>query len=262
MFEAWEAEPEPVDAAVRRENLSIEVHGTLAWATFQEIVDTGPNPLAVPSHSLNFRLLENTDGQWRILFHGCWAEPLRNSEAPAIEVLPDARVVWLNSAAQTRLKTFGGLTISNGKLRASRPSLNAGLHNAISGAHNLTGFGKFNQAARNAGGDVKFPVVLGEQDDGALLLCWVKVADGRVYILFDHDRDLSRNIDIAQTIYGLSDAQTETVRHIAHGMDLSDTAAALGITKNTARTHLRRVYDKVGVSSQIELLRLLISFDS
>lgn len=261
VFEAMDAEPAQVDAEVRLENIEIELRGDLAWATFEEIVASASNPHAAPSFSHNFRLLEKAGGQWRILFHGCWAEPLRDTETPALEVSADGHVAWLNPAARERLKTFKGLTISNGRLRASKPTWNKGLQNAIAGAHHLTGFGKFNPAASQGDGEVRFPVVLGESDEGALLLCWVKVADGRVYILFGADRDLSRQIEIAKAIYGLSQAQTGMMEHIANGLDVSDAARALGITKNTARTHLRRVYGKVGVNSQIELLRLLISFD-
>ncbi|MFK8035965.1 MAG: LuxR C-terminal-related transcriptional regulator [Hyphomicrobiales bacterium] len=262
VFEAMDAEPEPVKADVRLENLEIELNGTVAWATFEEMVESTSNPLAAPNHSHNFRLLEHSDGQWRILIHGCWAEPLRDTDTPAIEVSADGQVLWLNNAAQSRLKSFRGLTISNGKLRASRRSWDAGLQNAISGAHNLTGFGEYNRAKSEGAGEVSFPVVLGENDDGALLLCWAKVADGRVYILFGSDRNLSKQIKIAQAIYGISKTQTEIIEHIAQGLDLTDAAVELGITKNTARTHLRRVYEKVDVSSQIELLRLLISFDT
>ena len=260
VFEAMDGEPEPVEAEVRFENLEIETSGNLAWTTYEEVVASTSNPLATPSHSHNFRLLENTDGQWRILFHGCWAEPLRDTGTPAIEVSEDGQVVWLNEAAQSELKSFRGLTISNGKLRASKPSWNAELQEAISGAHNLTGFGEYNRAKSAGGGEVSFPVVLGERDDGALLLCRVKVADGRVYILFGGNRGLSKQVEVVQAIYGLSRSQTGIIEQITKGMDLAEAADALGVTKNTARTHLRRVYEKVGVNSQIELLRLIVGF--
>ena len=260
VFEAMDGEPEPVKAEVRFENLEIETSGNLAWTTYEEVVASTSNSLATPSHSHNFRLLENANGQWRILFHGCWAEPIRDTETPAIEVSEYGQVFWLNEAAKSELKSFRGLTISNGRLRASKPSWNAELQEAISGAHKLTGFGEYNRAKSVGGGEVCFPVVLGEKDDGALLLCWVKVADGRVYILFGGNRGLSKQIEVVQAIYGLSKSQAGIIEQITKGMDLAEAADALGVTKNTARTHLRRVYEKVGVNSQIELLRLIVSF--
>ena len=262
VFEAMDAEPDPVEAEVRLDNLEIEVGGNLAWATYEEIVTSASNPRATPSHSHNFRLLEHINGEWRIVFHGCWAEPLRDTQDPALEVAVDGRVLWMNEAAEAELKVFEGLALSNGKLRASKPSWNAKLYDAISGAHNLTAFGSYNRAKSAGGGEVKYPVVLGENDDGGLMLCWVKVADGCVYILFGPGSDLSEQIDIFQAIFSLSKAQTDIVRLIAKGMELSEAAEALGVTKNTARTHLRRVYEKVDVNSQIELLRLVISFST
>ncbi|KPA21642.1 Bacterial regulatory protein, luxR family [Shimia sp. SK013] len=262
VFEAMDAEPDPVQADVQLKNLEIHISNNVAWATYEEIVTSASNPRATPSHSHNFRLLEYGNGAWRILFHGCWAEPLRDTEDPALEVAKDGRVLWANDVATAELKNFRGLVISNGKLRASKPSWTSELHCAISRAHNLTAFGNYNRAKSEGGGEVQYPVVLGENNDGGLMLCWVKVVDARVYILFGSGSDLSKQIDVAQAIFALSKAQTDMVRLIAKGMELSDAAEALGVTKNTARTHLRRVYEKVGVNSQIELLRLIISFST
>lgn len=262
VFEAMDAEPDPVRADVRIDNLEIQVSDNHAWATYEEIVTSTSNPRATPSHSHNFRLLEHENEGWRIVFHGCWAEPLRDTEDPALEVAEDGRVLWMNDAADLELKNFGGLAISNGKLRASKPSWNAELYNAIAGAHNLTAFGNYNRAKNAGEGEVRYPVVLGENDDGGLMLCWVKVADARVYILFGPGSDLSKQIDVVQAIFALSKAQTDMVRLIAKGMELSEAAEALGVTKNTARTHLRRVFEKAGVNSQIELLRLIVSFST
>lgn len=262
VFDAMDAEPDPVDAEVRFENLDIQIGNDLAWATYEEIVTGTSNPRVTTSHSHNFRLLENKNGVWRILFHGCWTEEFRDTEDPAIEVAVDGRVLWMNDTATLALKSFKGLSLSNGKLRASKPSWDAKLQNAISGAHNLTAFGQHNRAKSAGGGEVKYPVVLGENEDGGLILCWVKVADARVYILFGQNSNLSAQIDVVQAIFALSKAQTDMVRMIAAGMELSEAAETLGVTKNTARTHLRRVYEKVGVSSQIELLRLVVSFST
>lgn len=262
VFDAMDTEPDPVEAEVRFDRLEIQVSENLAWATYEEIVKGASNPRVTTSHSHNFRLLEHKDGAWRILFHGCWAESFRDTEDPALEVALDGRVIWMNDAAKMALRTFNGLVISNGKLRASKPSWSSELQDAITGAHNLTAFGNYNRAKTAGGGEVKYPVVLGENEDGGLMLCWVKVADARVYILFGPSSDLSKQIDVVQAIFALSKAQTDMVRLIAEGMELSEAADALGVTKNTARTHLRRVYEKTGVNSQIELLRLVVSFST
>lgn len=260
VFGAMDDEPDPVQADVEMEKLAIDVNGDLAWATYEEIVTNTSNPLVAPSHSHNFRLLAREDGRWRILFHGCWAESLRDTDVPALEVTEEREVVWLNPSAAAELKSFTGLTVSHGILRATKPELDVHLRTAITGAHNLTGFGKFNRAKSEGGGEVSFPVVVGQKDDGSDLFCRVKVADGRVYVLFGREPNLSSQVDLVEAIYGLSKSQTEIAKKITQGLDLEAAAEALEITKNTARTHLRRVYEKVGVNSQIELIRLVAGF--
>ncbi|MEO0485355.1 MAG: DUF4440 domain-containing protein [Pseudomonadota bacterium] len=262
VFAAMDAEPDPVQADVRFDNLSIDVSGNTAWATYEEIVSSPSNPHATPTHSHNFRLLEKVSGHWRILFHGCWAEAERNADVPIIEVAKDGRVLWMSGAAQASLTDFAGLTVSNGILRPANPALNARFKDVIARAHGLTGFGAYNRAKSDSGGDVRFPVVLGEDEETAPLLCWVKVADGRVYVLFGTRKDLWRQIDVLKAIYGLSDAQTALVRLLTYGQAIDGAADTLGITRNTARTHLRRVYEKTGVSSQVALLRLVVSFSA
>ena len=260
IFESMDATPEPVHADIRRENITIDIHGDMSWAIFDEIATETENPLIAPSLSHNFRLLERKDDQWRILFHGCWAESHRDISSPAIEVQKDCRVVWLNTAASDCLREFEGLTISHGTLRATSPSWDRGLRETVSRSHKLTGFGQFSQVALAGENSVTFPVVLGEDDEGGLLTCWVRVADGRVYVLFGDNPDLSKQIKVAELLFGLSKTQTEIVLCIARGYDISGISAELEISRNTARTHLRRVFEKVGVRSQIELLRTLISF--
>ena len=87
----------------------------------------------------------------------------------------------------------------------------------------------------------------------------VSVRDGTTYLQFDSDGALDRRLSVAQAVFGLSDGQLRVARHIANGAGLKSTAEALGISVNTARTHLSRLYEKTGVSSQTALVKLLLS---
>ncbi len=260
VFDAMDAAGGAVEAEIHRENVCIEIRGSVAWATFDQMVSDTSDPFAPPNLSHNVRLLEFEDGRWRIVFHGVWSQSLRDIASPAIEVGPNCEVVWMNAEAARSLPDFAGFTVSNGTLRTMRPSWQESLLGTVQRAHALTRYGRYNIEASEGGGKVVFPVVLGEDEDGALLVCWVRVADGRVYILFGETPDLSNQIDVARVIFTLSDTQSDIVRLIALGFDLAEIAERLGVTKNTARTHLRRAFDKVGVHSQIELLRRLVSF--
>ena len=50
----------------------------------------------------------------------------------------------------------------------------------------------------------------------------------------------------------LTDREREVLEHIALGKTLDGVAGHLGISRNTAHTHLKRIYDKLGISSRAE----------
>jgi DNA-binding CsgD family transcriptional regulator len=45
---------------------------------------------------------------------------------------------------------------------------------------------------------------------------------------------------------------------LSQGKSVEEAAAAMGITVNTARAYLKRIYGKTGVRRQPELIRLLL----
>jgi len=60
-------------------------------------------------------------------------------------------------------------------------------------------------------------------------------------------------------IQQLSTREREIVEHLSGGRRVPEIASALGISPNTVRNHLKSVFRKLGVSSQVELLSLLAS---
>jgi DNA-binding CsgD family transcriptional regulator len=59
--------------------------------------------------------------------------------------------------------------------------------------------------------------------------------------------------------YGLTRAESRMVARLVGGATVCDTAKHLGISLNTARTHLKRAMAKTGVSRQADLVRLLLT---
>lgn len=59
-------------------------------------------------------------------------------------------------------------------------------------------------------------------------------------------------------MFGLTNAEAELASLLGQGLDLDDASATLGITKNTAKAHLRMVFSKTGVSRQSGLVRLML----
>ena len=64
---------------------------------------------------------------------------------------------------------------------------------------------------------------------------------------------------VISSFFGLTPAEAKLAYEMAHGDGLVACARRLGITSNTARTHLKHVFEKTGTRRQAELLRLLLS---
>ncbi|MTH96113.1 helix-turn-helix transcriptional regulator [Roseibium sp. RKSG952] len=57
--------------------------------------------------------------------------------------------------------------------------------------------------------------------------------------------------------FGLSGKEAELAFHLSATGSMQETLAHLSIKRNTAKTHLRRIYEKTGAQSQLELARLV-----
>lgn len=72
-----------------------------------------------------------------------------------------------------------------------------------------------------------------------------------------HDALASRSLGELSRLFELTTAERALVEHILSGASMADAETALGITANTARTHMKSIYRKTGARSQADLVRLL-----
>jgi DNA-binding CsgD family transcriptional regulator len=56
---------------------------------------------------------------------------------------------------------------------------------------------------------------------------------------------------------GLSEREMEIVRHILEGKTNSEIGELLFISVNTVKTHIKRIYTKLGISSRMQLMHLI-----
>ena len=63
--------------------------------------------------------------------------------------------------------------------------------------------------------------------------------------------------DDVRVAFGLTAAEFRLARKLASGFTLEDASAHLGISKNTARTQLRGLFEKTGTHRQSDLVALL-----
>jgi DNA-binding CsgD family transcriptional regulator len=65
--------------------------------------------------------------------------------------------------------------------------------------------------------------------------------------------------EILVKLYGLTRAEARLVTLLAQDLSLEDAAAALGVARTTAKTHLQRVFEKTGTNRQPQVVRLALS---
>jgi DNA-binding CsgD family transcriptional regulator len=249
-IEAYLSERNAYETTV--ENLQLRVNGDMAWATFDQLYPSSPHSIydtGGVSHEV--RVFERQDGRWLIVFWGVMHGSVVSDHLPILHVSADGDVLWRSPAAASVLEADDDLTIRNGKVRFRDAKVNEKLQAALRWA-----------AARDTyllPRRGTLPIVVDAGEGSAMKVYWV-VAEGGLIVLtlstpgIDEDR-----LNIATEIFGLSDSQKQLAAHVANGLSLNEIAEKMGITANTARTHLDRVYDKVGVRTQPALVRVLLS---
>jgi len=65
--------------------------------------------------------------------------------------------------------------------------------------------------------------------------------------------------ELLEKIYGLTPAESRVVGRILVGRTLEESARDLGVGRETVRTHLQRIFRKVGTTRQADLVRLLLA---
>ncbi|MDB5987427.1 MAG: helix-turn-helix transcriptional regulator [Nevskia sp.] len=65
--------------------------------------------------------------------------------------------------------------------------------------------------------------------------------------------------DLLRRLFGLTRVESRLSLALAEGLTLDEAAERLDVRRNTARTHLRSIFCKTGVSRQTSLVRLLIN---
>jgi DNA-binding CsgD family transcriptional regulator len=84
--------------------------------------------------------------------------------------------------------------------------------------------------------------------------------DNPAAVMFVSDPGNAVKIDRArlQCFYGLTPAEARIAALLAEGAHLEDVSDTLGISLYTARTHLKRIFSKVGTQTQADLVRLVL----
>jgi DNA-binding CsgD family transcriptional regulator len=162
-------------------------------------------------------------------------------------------VYRLNAAAEALLK--GDVRISGRRVVTRDPASAAVLNRAL---HRLMW--------QTIGAATSAPVVLPRTNRSPLVAYPAKLsavsanalADCQAIVIFiDPDERRSAPESILQSGFLLTATEAKLAARLATGASLDDVSDELQITKQTGRTHLKRIFAKIGIGRQSELVVLL-----
>lgn len=234
----------------------LDIAGDMAWAVFES---HSTNSRGEAQTALDTRVLRRIRGDWRIVYVAAYETTDTASTGAVVAVRADGAIRSMSPAALEVIERGTSFLAVHGRLRAARPDWTRKLTAAVTRAGDLVGFFEQRRYSETHGQGFRCPLVLGEDVDGETVACIVTARNGQVLVDIDPMGDLDRRLAGAQLVFDLSDAQTRVVGRIARGMGLTEIADDLGISVNTVRTHLSRIYGKVGVNSQTALVRQMLS---
>jgi DNA-binding CsgD family transcriptional regulator/PAS domain-containing protein len=165
-------------------------------------------------------------------------------------------ILHANHGAEHMLDKGGPIQSAQGVLQAIVPSAASELRAALAlAAGNECGIGKTGLAIRLTEPDVPpvFAHVLPlTGSDFRTRLQPAAVAA----VFIGTPPDAQGGADAIASAFGLTPAETKVLTSLFAGRSPAETAATLGITRPTAKTHLEHIFLKTGVTRQTELMRL------
>jgi DNA-binding CsgD family transcriptional regulator/PAS domain-containing protein len=165
-------------------------------------------------------------------------------------------ILHTNRAAEHMLDNGGAVQGAQGILQATAPSATAELCSALAlAARNEASIGKTGLAIRLTEPDV--PPIFGHVlpltgSDFRTRLQPAAVAA----VFIGAPPDAQDGADTVAAAFGLTPGETRLLASLFAGHTLNETAATLGITRRTAKTHLEHIFLKTKVTRQAELMRL------
>lgn len=166
----------------------------------------------------------------------------------------NVRIIYANGLAEDMLRRGDPISRLRGRLDVPREVVKGQFRNSIAAAAR-------DEEALHQGGGLAV-----RRSDGSGMVIHVlplgrrtlpppSTAVAAVFVATPNS-ELSLPLEAMRLLYDLRPAEVRVLELIARGANGNAVADALGISKNTAKTHTLRLFDKLGVHSRVELLRL------
>ena len=183
------------------------------------------------------------------------ADALDHMHVGVIVVSSGASILFTNESARQILGERDGVFVCNGTLQVEPPPSAARLSLALARVSRMTA------CARRQCIDVI--AVERQRLAVPLQICVTPLSDGTgtwLAGLFLSDPTRSEpSIGIFQRLYGLTPAEARLAAALVREGNAGSAAESLGVSVNTARSHIKVLYRKTSTRGQGELMRLLAS---
>ncbi len=171
-----------------------------------------------------------------------------------------ARIRFMNRSAEATLGARGGIWIAPDGLRAVREDETARLRELLMRAGSTIAgngdcAGGAMQISRPGRGPLKIMIAPlhtvghGSARQPAAIMLIAGAPDPRVPL----------DPRLLQELFGLTPAEARLTAALVEGLSVKDFAEAAGVSLNTARTHLKNVFAKMGVKRQAALVREVLT---
>jgi DNA-binding CsgD family transcriptional regulator len=194
----------------------------------------------------------------------------RDASAESLDYLPSgviftngrAEVLFVNRAAQAILDACDGLHAGADGLKASVAADTAALRALIGRAAQTTDGTGFHAGGTLAVSrpSLKRPLALLVTPLRAHNQFGIRREPAAVAVFVsDPERVPETNEGLLRRLYSLTPAEAELTAMLVSGLTVSEIADQLGISRSTARWHLKNIFVKTDTRHQSELLRLLLA---
>jgi DNA-binding CsgD family transcriptional regulator len=191
-----------------------------------------------------------------------FSEVLDRLNLPVFLVDRDVQVLHANARGRAMLEDASVLNCRRDVLSVTDPAVERAFRRAISAvASGLEAVGEKGAA----------PLELQDRSGGRLLVHLLPLSAGlrerasllsasAAVFVVEADAGLAASVETLAADRGLTGGETRVLRGLLSGAGTREVAEALHVSENTVNTHLRRVFDKTGVHSKAELLKMLAGY--
>jgi DNA-binding CsgD family transcriptional regulator len=171
----------------------------------------------------------------------------------------DGAVVYMNRAAESQARSGNVLRIVNHRLEAVNAEARAAVSRAITDAiteESSMPTGGFTLALPSSEGAGMVATILPLDRGQRRKVSGPFAAAAAIFVQDPVTVPVLPGVALAK-IYGLTPGELRVLLAISPGLGIKEAADVLGIGEETAKTHLKRIFEKTGTSKQAELMVLL-----